>query len=225
MNRKFKITPVFILFSLLVSNLIYAQPDAEPFFEGTLSFAVSMKGPQADMLKLNKPNNKMQMHIKEGDYIVNLMGGEYPKTFIFVADSNFEYSMDMANKRAYRFSMHSDMNKEIFKKEFVAKPTGNQVQVNGITCDEYKMKRDEIYFTYYVNDKYRVNIDHYPKTSRAKASFLAKGLDGRIPLKTIKKQRGLTVITEAKKVTRREFDPEQFRIPQGFEVKMRDYRY
>jgi hypothetical protein len=215
-----------LFFAFISSYQLLAQGREEvAFFEGTASFSVQMKGPQAEMLKANKPNNKLQMHIKDGSYIVNLMGGEYPKTFIFVADSNFEYSMDMTNRRAYRFSMHSDLNKEVSEQKVFAKPTGKEMEVNGILCQEYRLKRDDIYFTYYVNDKYRVNTGFYPENSRAKASFLAEGLEGRIPLKTIKQQKGLTVITELKKITRREFSPEQFLIPGDFIVKNRDYRY
>ena len=222
-NIKF-LSILFISLSIILQ--VSAQEREEfKFFEGTISFSVSMKGPQAEMLKLNKPNNKLQMHVKDGSYIVNLMGGEYPKTFIFMADSNYEYSMDMANKTAYRFSMHSDLNKEIYKKELVAKPTGKEMEVNGLMCQEYRLKRGQIYFTYYVNDKYRINTDFYPANSRAKASFLAKGLEGRIPLKTIKQQKGLTVITELKKITAREFSKDQFMIPPNFQVKNRDYRY
>ena len=218
----------FTIFIFLLGfgfQLSAQQTTAPDYFEGTISFTVQMKGPQAEMLKLNNPNDQLQMHIKDGNYIVNLMGGEFPKTFIFLADSNFEYSMDMTNRRAYRFSMHSDLNKEIYKKELTAKPTGKELEINGIMCQEYRLKRDEIYFTYYVSDKYRINLEHYPENTRAKASFLAEGLGGMIPLRTIKQEKGLTVITDLKKISRREFDPEQFQIPADFIVKNRDYRY
>lgn len=217
----------YIFFSVIILFTVsaYSQTEHSGYFEGSLQFEVEFKGAQAEMLKENEPNNQLLMHLKDGDYIVQLSGGKYPKTFIFIADSNFEYSMDMVNKRAFRFSPHSDLNTEDKVEDPVAKPTGNTMEVNGVMCDEYKMKKDEILFTFYVNDAYRMNTDLYPADTRAKASFLAKGLDGRIPLKTIKQQKGLFVVTTIKKINPREFDTEQFRIPMGFEVKNRDYRY
>ena len=206
----------------------FAQDTASPapYFEGSLAFEVEFKGQLAPMLKENEPNTKLLMHLKDADYIVQLSGGRYPKTFIFVADSNVEYSMDMANKRAFRYSSYADLSKEGAKTAPPkAVPTGKKEQVHGIWCEEYRVVADESQFLYYVNDEYRVNLARFPSNAQSKASFLANGLEGRIPLKTIKRQQGLMAITTLTKATPREFDKEQFQIPPNFLVKNRDYRY
>ncbi|MEM7367564.1 MAG: hypothetical protein AAF587_03115 [Bacteroidota bacterium] len=198
------------------------------YFEGSISFGVDLKGASASQIKENEPNDKLLMHLKDADYIVQLSGGRYPKTFIFVADSNREYSMDMVNKRAFRFSAHSDMNVDRKGEEEpipVAEPTGKELEVAGVNCQEYKMNKADAQFLFYVSDRFRINTALYPNRPNAKVSFLAQGLQGRIPLKTIKRQKGLMVITTANKISPRKFDKEQFRIPPNFEVKNRDYRY
>ena len=212
-------------FLLLFFTFLIFSLSAQTFFEGTISYSVEMKGPMAQMLKDNKPNDKMIMHVRGGDYIVLLSGGQYPKTFLFVADSNYEYSIDMANQRAFRYSKHADLSRK--KTDFPAQatPTGKKMEIRGIMCDEYKMRRKDALFTFYVNDEYRMDLSLFPENSRAKANFLAEGLDGRIPLQTIKRQKDLIVITTATGVDAREFDPEQFKIPPGFTVKGRDYRW
>ncbi|MEM6806618.1 MAG: hypothetical protein AAF696_34780 [Bacteroidota bacterium] len=214
------------IFSLILFSI---QSHAQDFFEGTLTFEVQLKGPMAELLSKNEPNNKMTMHVRDADYIILLSGGRYPKTFFFVADSNVEYSVDMSKREAYKFSMHGDKARASHKSEkrtpVVAKATGNQVEVQGVLCDEYKMRKDNSLFTFYVSDDYRVNLDLYPEIPRTKASFLIKGLDGRIPLKTVKRQKDIQVITTAVKISAKDFDPKQFQLPPGFKVKGRDYRW
>lgn len=222
-----KYLPISIFF---ISFLFFTIPSkAQDFFEGSLTFNVELKGPAAEMLNKNEPNNKMTMHLRGADYIVLLSGGRYPKTFIFVADSNHEYSIDMAKREAYKYSMHGDQARASEMADRAnpveAKPTGKQMEVSGVLCDEYKMKKGDVLFTFYVSDEYRINRDLYPKMPRTKASFLIKGLDHRIPLKTIKRQKDLLVVTTAVKITPKEFDPKQFDIPPGFKVKGRDYRW
>ncbi|MEZ4775724.1 MAG: hypothetical protein R3D00_21270 [Bacteroidia bacterium] len=220
--------PYIILLTMAFSGFsvsVFAQTGEKKFFEGSIQFDVQMKGPMAEEIKKNEPNTQLLMHLKDGNYIVQLSGGQYPKTFIFISDSNYEYSMDMVNQRAFRFSSFSDLNKPEPQETAVAKATGNQQEVNGILCDEYKLRKDNALFTYYVNESYVINACLYPAHTRAKASFLAAGLNGKIPLKTIKQESGITVVTTATKISPKEFDAEQFRIPSSFEVKNRDYRY
>ncbi|MEL6256095.1 MAG: hypothetical protein AAFR87_29085 [Bacteroidota bacterium] len=221
----------YLPISIFLISLLFFTPQlkAQEFFEGTLTFEVKLKGPMAEMLNKNEPNNKMTMHVRDADYIILLSGGRYPKTFFFVADSNIEYSVDMSKREAYKFSMHGDKARASHKSEkrkpVEAIPTGKQAEVQGVLCDEYKMRKDNSMFTFYVSDDYRVNLDLYPKIPRTKASFLIKGLDGRIPLKTIKRQKDLQVVTTAVKITPQDFDPKQFQLPPGFKVKGRDYRW
>lgn len=212
---------VFLPFFLLMAGALPAQD----YFEGTLQYEVQLEGPEVEFLMLNKPNDKLTMHIKEGNYIVRLFGGEYPKLFLFIADSNYEYSMDMTNEKAFRFSAHSDLSKKKEEEPPLAKATGQTQTVNGIECQEYRLQADGSVFYYYVHDEYRVNLEAFPENCSAKASFLAAGLEGRIPLKTVKKTKDLTVTTTATAVKPQAFDTEQFLIPVNFIVKNRDYRY
>lgn len=214
---------------LIVTMLLSGGLSAQEYFEGTMTFSVDFQGELAEMLRQNEPNTKLVMHLKDGDYIVLLQEGRYPKTFLFVADSNYEYSVDQNNRIAYRYSLHNDMNMETHQLErdvdLEAQPTGETAEVNGTTCDVYRLRKPDAVFFYYVSQEYQVDRDKYPDPCRSKAAFLVPGLNGRIPLKTVKKTEGLTVTTTLTGVTKREFNPGQFRIPQGFAVKKRDYRY
>lgn len=216
-----------LLISLLLTFATAAS--AQTFFEGTMAFDVALQGEMAEMLEQNEPNDKMTMHIRNGDYIVLLAGGKMPKTFLFMADSNYEYSIDQTNQLAFRYSAHMDINRETHQLEqavdLVARPTGETAEVMGVTCQVYQLRKPEATFLYYVSDQYRVDVSLYPEPCRAKASFLAPGLEGRIPLKTVRKEPKLTVITTATAITPRTFQEAQFDIPAGFQVKKRDYRY
>ena len=187
---------------LIHISTLFAQSSAPSFFEGSLMFNIELKGPEAEMLKRNEPNDKMQMHFKDGDFIVNLQGGRYPKTFLYIADSNRQYTVDFTNQLAYRYSGHADMSRKN-ERRTKAMPTSKTAMVNGIPCRIYRMRTGNTFFSYYVNDDYRIDRSAYPKYSRAKASFLAPGLEGRIPLKTIKRQKNITVITTLSKAERK----------------------
>lgn len=216
-----------ILFCSLFGLGFWSQETPAPF-EGTLKFEVVLKGPSAAAMQANEPNDQLTMHLKDGDYIIQLAGGRYPKTFLFIADSNYEYSIDAANKKAFLYSSHTDLSRNKIKEPTPeAKPTGQQKEVNGVLCDEYKLLRGDLLFYYYVNDAYRIDRTHYPERPRTKASFLAKGLKGRIPLMTIRKQRDqqLMVMTKLVKENRQTFDAALFDIPTGFQIKKRDYRW
>ncbi|MDX2283329.1 MAG: hypothetical protein NW241_04170 [Bacteroidia bacterium] len=211
---------------LLLAALLAARlAPAQAFFEGTLLFEVRMEGPQAALIQENEPNTGMTMHLRGGDYIVNLTGGRYPKTFLFIADSNYEYSVDAQNRAAYRYSAYGDITREAEPIPVKAQPTGKTDSVAGVLCKEYLVKTGDATFLYYVSDQYRADLSRFPDSPRTKAGFLAPGLEGRIPLKTIKRQPGLTVTTTVKKITPATFKPEQFRVPSSFTVKKRDYRY
>ncbi|GAB4411684.1 MAG: hypothetical protein OHK0039_17050 [Bacteroidia bacterium] len=211
-----------VLLMLLAGPLRLAAQ--QTYFEGSVFYEVEISGAQAEALKLNEPNNRMLMHVKDADYIIQLSGGRYPKTFMFVADSNYEYSIDLTNRRAFRYSSHADLNR-VEEAPVKAVATGKEEVILGQTCQEYRVRKEGAEFLYYVSDAYRVNTALYPPKTQAKAGFLAPGLDGRIPLRTIRKESGLIVTTTARKVTPNAFDVEQFRIPADFEVKNRDYRY
>jgi len=217
-----------LIFSLgfLIGITVYAQSEDQPYFEGSLKFSVEYSGDLAEMLEQNEPNDELLMHIKGGNYIIQLSGGRYPKTFLFIADSNYEYSVNMSEKLAFRYSKYTDRTIEAQDEpDPIAKPTGKQKEVNGILCDEYRLATPKTIFYYYTNDAYRVNVDAYPEEPRSKVTWLAKGLEGRIPLETIKKQKNLMVKTTLLSLNTREFSLSQFMIPPGFKIKGRDYRF
>ena len=222
----YTLSAIILAIGLLIGAELYAQSEDTAYFEGTLQFSVEFAGKQADLLKQNEPNDEVIMYIKEADYIVQLRGGRYPKTFIFIADSNHEYSVNFKEKVAFKYSKYTDRTLlEKNKEKPMAKPTGKKKEVKGVLCDEYRMTTPNTIFYYYVNDAYRVDLKKYPQRPRTKASWLANGLDGRIPLETLKKQKELTVKTSLKNLKGKKFSSKQFLIPDGFKIKGRDYRY
>lgn len=195
---------------------------AQGSFEGTVSYAIRVTGKDAQAFLENEPPKKMDLHIKEGSYIINLSGGRIPRTMLFIADSNETYIVDAANKRAFRETYYLDTVKTVP----TAVPTGKTLAVKGITCQEYMVDKpktqEKIY--YYVNDGYRVNLALYDGKTEAKTDFLTKGLEGRIPLKKIMKTPSLTTELDLLSVKKTTHAPENFRIPEGFKLKKRDPR-
>ena len=216
-----------ILLSLAMAmalQLLVAQSQPE-YFEGILHYQIELEGDQADFIRQNKPNDQMDLSVGEGNYLVQLSGGAYPKTLMFIADSNYEYSMDMRNARAFRFSPHFNLNRETHEQQPEAVPTGRKGRVAGYPCREYKIEKEDMVLYYYVNDDYRVDLSAFPEIPRSKAMFLVKGLQGRIPIRTIKRAKGLTVTTTLTGMEREDFDKENFMIPPNFKIRGRDYRY
>ncbi len=216
---------LLIIFALLAIQAQFA-PRVAGFFEGTIQYEVELSGPDSDLIKQSKPNTQMDMHLMKGNYIINLKGGEKPKTFLFIADSNREYIVEATKGIAYKFSKFTDrIYHEELDEEPVAKSVGKKAEVNGVICDIFLLKLPKTQFAYYVNDDYRIDLSAFPKQAHSNASFLVKGLEGRIPLKTIKRQKNLTVTTTYKEIKAQNFNPKQFLIPPNFSVLSRDYRY
>lgn len=224
-NIKALFTSILVFLAIISS---YAQDAEYSAFEGTLNYKVVYKGPASENLRTNEANDQLQIHMKDGDYIINLKGGRYPKTFMYVNEKDIEYSINMSEKKAFVYSAHTDMNRETHKstkgKAPIAQYTGKTAEVNGVMCDVYRMKKEEDYFTFFVSDQYVVDLSFFEGKKRAKPFFLVNGLDGRIPLKTIRKTQNLTVVTTVSKITPRTFSAEQFELPADFEVSKRDYR-
>ena len=211
---------------IIFGSLIFAAQFPRqniPYFEGTFTYSVEMEGPAIQFMEENKPNNKMIMHFKDHDYIIQLMGGQYPKTLMYINDSNFEYVVDAQNQKAYRYSPFSDRNKDTNRLQL--KMTDKKAIVKEVECKIILARTKEAMFAYYVNDDYRVDTQGFIEDSRSKASFLIPELAGRIPLKTIKRQKGLTVTTTVTEIKRRPFKKAQFMIPSSFRVLNRDYRF
>jgi hypothetical protein len=210
---------LFTLLFVIIFAHLFSQS-----FSGTVAYTVEMKGPIAEQIGLNEPNNKIEMHIHQGDYIVNLTGGRYPKTYLYINKMDREYSVDASQKVAFKFSAHEDINRETEKEKPVARAIDKQEEVNGYLCEVYGIKKDGATIFFFVNENFRVDTTLFDDKVQAKPNFLVPGLGGLIPLKTIKKQQGLTVTTTCKMIKEREFDPSQFTIPEDFEIRNRDYR-
>jgi len=217
---------ISFLWIICVPIFLRAQTPTEThFFEGTVEYSVEVKGSESQMLMENEPNTKMQMHIKDDSYIVKLQGGRYPKTFIFVADSNYEYSIDMKEKRAFRSSAYNNKGMRPMYKRAPAKPTDKTETINGVECMIYKAVHDSAKFTFWVSEKYKVNKELYKGKTRAQASFLVPGLKGMIPIKIVKVDKGLTTTLIMKSIKEEKFPKEQFQIPKDFIVRRRDFRF
>ena len=94
-----------------------------------------------------------------------------------------------------------------------------------IPCAEYRVQKKGEYIFYYVNDQYRIDPDLFKGKKDAQVNFLTAGLNGRIPLKTVRKTSVLTVTTQATQIQPRKLDISQFRIPENFLIKPRDNRF
>lgn len=228
--RSIRLGFVALLFlGLATSFSSRAHAQETPFFMGSIWYEVEFTGPMAKDLEVNEPNTKALIHVKDNNYIVQLSGGRYPKTFMFVADSNYEYSMDTRNRIAYRYSLYADLNKQKGAKQVetkpTAQPTGKTVMVKNMSCDEYRLPIKDGYMLIYVDDAYRVDIAHYPKRPRSKANWLIPGLEGRIPLQTIKVLENIRIRQTYTKIQAREMKDSQFRIPPSFTVSGRDRRF
>lgn len=214
-----------LLLPLLSLTLILSAQETPEYFEGILKYKIELEGEQAEFILANNPNQEMRMMVGDGNYLVQLMGGDYPKTMMFIADSNYEYTLDMEGQRAFRLSPHFDLNRETHEEEPEAMPTGRTGKIGAYQCTEYRIEKEDMILLYYVTEEYRVDLSAFPEVPRSKAMFLVPGLEGRIPIRTIKNSAGLTVTTNLASMNRQEFVKENFTIPAEFEVKWRDYRY
>lgn len=215
---------LIVSFLLCVFQLGFAQDNTGNSFSGTLVYEVEFKGPVADRIRLNEPNTQVQMHIHQGDYIVNLTEGRYPKTYMYINKSDREYSLDVEKRLAYKYSNHEDINRVTDSLKPVAHKTDKEIVVQDIVCDVYRMEKDGAVIFFAVSDDYRVDTTLFEGKVQAKPNFLVDGLGGRIPLKTSKRAEGITVTTTCVSIQEREFDPSQFFLPEGFKIKNRDYR-
>jgi hypothetical protein len=192
---------------------------ADPF-EGSVRYTIRFSGKGAAEFGELKPANRMDMHIRKDDFIIHLFGGQKPKTFLYIGDSNHTYIIDAVNLRAFRKDYYVDTTTTIP----VAVPTGTTEMVKNYECKVFKVDRPERITYYYVNDDFRVNTDYFKDQDEAKANFLTEGLGGRIPLKTIIKEPGLTTEIELVSIEKKTLDKENFLIPSNFKLKGRDPR-
>lgn len=198
----------------------------ENFFEGLIKYNIDITGikgvpsKESQAFLEKKPCRNMDMFFKDADFVINLYNGEFPTTRLFIADSNRTYTLDVVNKRAFRFEQYEPESST----PPTAIETGNKLVVAGIECKEYKVEKPGRTIIYYVSDKYRVNHKLFKGKTKAQAAFLTKGLEGRIPLKTIQKTNNLQITTTATKIEPKKLQKEQFRIPNGWKMSGLDLR-
>lgn len=212
---------IVYLIILLFANWVFAQKASN--FEGTIKYSVEITGPEADILLNNKPCTKMDMHFKDNNFIIHMYEGQVPMTRLYIADSSELYILDMKNEIAYRRDRRESLNTEIKPPKAVA--TGDSAFVLNIKCAEYRVQKKGEYIFYYVTNLYRIDPALFEGKKDAQVNFLTIGLDGRIPLKTVRKTAALTVTTKADQVIPRKLEVEQFRIPPNFVIKLRDNRF
>ncbi len=203
------------LLALLMTSGLFAQDS----FGGTVVYNIRVSGKMADEYLKNDPPKTMTMHLLDNDFIVKLSGGRIARTFLYLADSNHTFIVDIPNERYFRRTYYSDTNNVTP----VAMPTGESKRVKGRDAMEYKTERPDrgetIY--YYVHDDYRVDTTLFDGLDGAKADFLVPGLGGRIPLwKTIKTPQ-MTTTVELASIKKEKFPKEAFSIPEGFSNKQK----
>ena len=198
------------------------QASAQQTFNGTFSYAIRLTGKESQAILQNDPPKKMDLHIRDGNYIVSISGGRIPRTMVFISDSNETYIIDAANRRAFKETYYLDT----VTVSPIAVPTGKKEEIKGISCDEYLVDKPELEqkIYYYVNDKYKVDLSLYEGKTEAKTDFLTQGLEGRIPIRKVIKSPGLYTEIDMTSVTEKIHDMENFQVPAGFKIKKRDPR-
>ncbi len=210
------------LLVLLALVIGFGTAQAQGSFEGSVSYAIRVSGKDAQVFLENEPPKKLDLHIKEDNYIINLSGGRIARTMLYIGDSNDTYIIDAANRRAFKETYYIDTVKTVP----IAVATGKLLDIKGIACKEYmvdKPKTQEKIF-YYVSDLYKVDLALFVGKTEAKTDFMTKGLEGRIPLKKIIKTPTLTTELDLLSVKKAVHSPENFMVPKGFKIKRRDPR-
>ncbi len=220
MKNLASIFPKFLVLIALVMS--FAAAKAQGSFEGSFSYAIRVSGKEAQSFLENEPPKKMDFHIKEDNYIITLSGGRIARTMLFIGDSNETYIVDATNRRAFKETYYVDTVKTVP----FAVATGKLVDIKGIACKEFLVDKPKIQekIYYYVNDQYKVDMALYNGMTEAKADFMTKGLDGRIPLRKVIKTPLITTELDLMSVKKTVHDPENFQIPKGFKIKKRDPR-
>jgi hypothetical protein len=206
----------YLTFCFLLSLSCFGQTS----FEGTIKYRIDLTGVDAPNYIMMKPPQKMDLHIKGNNFVINLYEGQFPDTKLFIGDSDRVYTIDMKNKIIFK-------NDKFYSTDTippVATFTGDSARVNNEMCEIYKVKKNGEYITYYVSNKYKVNTELYADTKNADIHFLTKGLDGRIPLKIIRKTENLTITSTYFALEPKTLDQVNFMLPEGFTYKKRDNR-
>ena len=211
-----------LLFLILVFfSFSFAQESytVGKYFEGTIIYNARYEGALAEFWRNNKVPTSMMLHIKDGDYIIHLYNTQFPTTMLYINDSDKTYILDLKNHRAFTKS-----KVKVEPEPPTAVPLKDTLTVAGYKCRAYKVVKKDETIIYYVSDAIRVNLEYFEGKKNAKAFFLTKGLDGRIPLKMIRKFDKSVVTSTATKVMWKKFESSQFRLPKGLKILGYDFR-
>ena len=210
-----------ILLLVAIFNVTLAQGTytVGKYFEGSILYTIKYYGAMEEFWRNNQVPTSMLLHIKDGDYIIHLFNTKFPTTYLYISDSDKTYILDLKNNRAFTKS-----KVKIDPEPPTAVPMDDTLTILGYKCRAYKVEKKDETIIYYVSDAIRVNLEYFQGKKNAKAFFLTKGLDGRIPLKMIRKFYDSTVISTATKVTWRKYKTSQFRLPPGIKILGYDFR-
>jgi len=213
----------FVLWSSLTLGGLYAQGEVfraptRPF-EGVIYYKVRARGPAAETLKENNPPTEMHLYIQNNRFLINETGGSFPISRLYDPDSDWMYVLDPPNKRAFKYEKYRKK-----ARNYPATYTGDSLQILGIWCYAFVVKKPDEEITYYVSPKYRVDISLFAGKKRAQAFFLNEGLYGAIPLKMVRKQKDLTIEVTAYSVKAMRLDPASLKIPKNYQILGYDYR-
>ena len=190
------------------------------YFEGSITYSIALSGDDATVIMENNPPKKMDMHIKNDNFIIQLYESRVPRTFLFIGDSSHTFGIDAGSKIYYLRDYYRDTSGFIPKAVLVK----DSAEFKGIRCQIYKAKFPDMVVEYYVSAEYRIDTSWYTGKEEAKADFLTPGLGGMIPLKKVIREKTLTTTLEYTKIEARHLPIENFRIPEGYQRKKRDHR-
>jgi len=236
---------VFLVAFGLSPMEVLAQPESilseTSYFEGNIRYKIRVSGPMAQELKMYNDLEFMELYIKDNNYLIHLYGTPpdppppfdpnnpkfdmpkqvFPTSHLFLADSNQTYILDAKNARYFLTNAHlksRDLNPpEAF-------PTGDSMLVANVLCYAYKVIKKDEEITYYINPRIRVNLSRFKGLDNASANFLTRGLNGCIPLRTVRKNKDYEVKIDATHVLPQKINRSDFQLPLSFERQEYDYR-
>lgn len=244
---------VLVCALMLTGSALRAQPENLlsnlDYFEGTIQYKISLSGPRAEYIRTLNNITLMTVHIKDNNYIVYEYGmpdhkepfsPNDPKleinqvlenTRVFLADSNEDYIVDVENRRFFKYDSYElqlKLDSNLVGRKHVpeAVPTGDSVMILDVLCEKYRVEKEDEVIYYFVSPRYRVDLKQFEGLTKARISFLTPGLQGKIPLRTIRKKKNghLVIDIKATGITVRELHKNQFLIPKSFEFYLTDPR-
>ncbi|MCS7188902.1 MAG: hypothetical protein RMJ66_00700 [Bacteroidia bacterium] len=176
-------------------------------------------GELAEQLEENDPPTGMHLYIHKNRFLINEVSSNFAISRLYDPDSDWVYVLDPPNRRVFKYEKYRKK-----AKNYPAHYTGDSLQILGIWCYAFHVKKPDEEITYYVSPRYRVDVSLFVGKKRAQAFFLNEGLYGAIPLKMIRRREGITIEVTAVRIQPMRLDPESMKIPKGYEVWGYDYR-